>query len=329
MKKIKVKAVDFYDNFDYRTNVIFNILKQHYELDFSDDPDYLIYSVFGQENLKYDCIKIFYTGENLMPDFNLCDYAIGFDYLEYGDRYFRCPLYFSEHYSNVRNLMMTKHKNVNKELLKRKFCSFVYSNTKASEIRDLLYYKISEYKPIESGGLHLNNIGGRVNDKLKFESEHKFSIACENSQHPGYSTEKIVEAFAARTVPIYWGDPEIKKIFNPKSFICVSDFNDFDRLIYEIERIDNDDHLYLEMLKCPALNNPNYIIETFNNLEDFIINIIEQDKETAYRRNRKFWGEIYLEERRIWNKVYDRSLTKLIRRITNILYFKFKKYFDW
>ena len=59
----------------------------------SEDPDYIIYSGFGNDHLKYDCIRIFFTGECITPDFNECDYAIGFDRLTFGDRYARIPLY--------------------------------------------------------------------------------------------------------------------------------------------------------------------------------------------------------------------------------------------
>lgn len=42
-------------------------------------------------------IRIFYPPpENLVPDFNICDYAIGFHYLDFEDHYFRFPLYLVE-----------------------------------------------------------------------------------------------------------------------------------------------------------------------------------------------------------------------------------------
>lgn len=35
---------------------------------------------------KYDCIKIFFTGEEQSPDFNIADYAVGYDDIRFGDR---------------------------------------------------------------------------------------------------------------------------------------------------------------------------------------------------------------------------------------------------
>ena len=58
----------------------------------------------------------------------------------------------------------------------------------------------------------MNNIGGAVSDKFAFQQKHKFSIAFENTSYCGYCTEKIVEAFVAGTIPIYWEIQEWQKI---------------------------------------------------------------------------------------------------------------------
>ena len=66
-----------------------------------------------------------------------------------------------------------------------------------------------QYKHIDSGGKYKNNIGAPVADKLAFLSEGKFNIAFENSSANGYTTEKLIEAFAAGTIPLYWGDESV------------------------------------------------------------------------------------------------------------------------
>ena len=76
--------------------------------------------------------------------------------------------------------------------------------------RDELFEYLSQYKLVDSGGRHKNNIGGSIDDKFLFQQQYKFSIAYENSSTPGYTTEKIIQALAAGTSePIYWGNPEI------------------------------------------------------------------------------------------------------------------------
>jgi hypothetical protein len=56
-------------------------------------------------------------------------------------------------------------------------------------------------------------------------AQYKFAFAMENERYPGYITEKILNAFQAGTIPIYWGDSKtVEKFFNPKAYIDVSKF---------------------------------------------------------------------------------------------------------
>lgn len=85
MKKIKIKFVDSCSGLD---NIFLTILQDKYDVELSNSPDYIFCSVFGNRHFLYDdCIKIFYTGENITPNFNLYDYALGFDYITFGSRY--------------------------------------------------------------------------------------------------------------------------------------------------------------------------------------------------------------------------------------------------
>jgi hypothetical protein len=134
-----------------------------------------------------------------------------------------------------------------------KFCSFVVSNAgkKKTQRRVDFFHTLSEYKKVDSGGRYLNNIGGPLAagsaSKIKFLSEYKFNIAFENKSKPGYTTEKIVEAFLAGTVPIYWGNPRIAEEFNPESFVDATSFkNDFD-LVQYVRELDEDESLYRKM----------------------------------------------------------------------------------
>ena len=219
-KKIKIKFVDFYDSFNTSDNDFIRVLNERYDVELSDNPDYIIYSGFGFKHLDYDCIRIFYTGECITPDFNQCDYAIGFDRLNFGDRYIRIPLYMLFQYKESY-LKLQHRKEFGEDFLAQKtgFCSFVYSNCFAQDLRTQMFEKLSQYKKVDSGGRYKNNIGGAVKDKNEFQSKYKFSIAFENASYDGYSTEKIVESFAAGTIPIYYGDPLIANDFDERAFV--------------------------------------------------------------------------------------------------------------
>ena len=228
-KHIKVMFTDFWDVFDNEDNFIMDALREHFDVEISDAPDFVFCSIFGRKHLKYDCAKIYYTGENIIPDFNLVDYGLGFQDIDFYDRYLRLPHYVL--YPRACKLGLMKPQLSDEELLNRKFCNYVISNAISADERGIFIDKLSAYKPLASGGRYHNNVGGPVADKIDFARGYKFSIAFENSGARGYTTEKIMEAFASDTVPIYWGNPDIAKEFNPESFVNCHDFASFDEVV--------------------------------------------------------------------------------------------------
>lgn len=284
-KKIKIAFIDFWSSFyagDINCNLysaVLDILSERYEVELSEQPDYIFYSCFGHENLSYDCIKIFFTGELLTPNFNECDYAIGFDFMDYGDRYLRFPLYrLSERFS----LALDKHIGIEGALKgKSGFCSFVVSNGAGQKARLEMFEKLSSYKKVDSGGKFMNNVGGAVRDKLAFDSSHKFSIAFENCCYNGYVTEKIVDAFAAKTVPIYCGSRSIADEFNPDSFIDCTHCDSVDEMVELVKRVDSDDELYKKMLSTPIMKDKTSLQN--DELRRFLFHIFDQDYDQAFR----------------------------------------------
>ena len=173
-----------------------------------------------------------------------------------------------------------------------------------------LFEELSKYKKVDSGGRWMNNIGAPVTDKLEFEKRHKFSIACENSAHPGYTTEKLVQAFAARTVPIYWGDPWVGKVFNTQSFINASDFSSVEDVVKRVIEVDSDSDLYISMLKEPALRSDVYLSHNQRELFcRFLEGIFRQPIELARRRNRDLWGKKYIERQKSLRNVYENQMS--------------------
>lgn len=258
-KKIKIAFSDFWGGFENNPtgktndNIFYKMLSERFDIEISNNPDILIFSVFGNSHTRYKCKKVFYTGENIRPNFTICDYSISFDYLN-DDRNLRFPLSAITLYENGKidgfdnNIDFEKIKSE-----KTKFCNFIFSNPNA-ELRNTLFKELSKYKMVDSGGRALNNIGYLVDDKLKFQSQYKFSIAFENSEYPGYTTEKIVHPKLVDSIPIYWGNPEVGRDWNTKSFVNAYDFNNIFELIGFIKEVDNNDDLYYKILSEKHLN---------------------------------------------------------------------------
>ena len=92
----------------------------------------------------------------------------------------------------------------------------------------------------------------------------------------GYVSEKIIQPMSVGSIPIYWGDNQVKKDFNKDSFIFVNDFDNEDKLLDKIIELNNKPELYIEKLKQPWFSD-NKIPENFlprNILDYFEENIL-------------------------------------------------------
>lgn len=275
-------------------HAVLPFIEERYNLEITDDrdADYVFHSCLGHEVLKYSGIRIFVTGECVSPDFNISDYALAFDPIDFGDRYIRLPLIrlFTEAYESLCARAEPE------QILAKKngFCAYVMSNTKNSAPERVeLFEALSRYQPVASGGKWRNNVGGPVADKIAFQSTHKFVLALENESYPGYLTEKFAQAAQSNAIPIYWGDPTITDIINPRAFVNVRDFQSTDALVSHIQSLDQDDAAYLSMLSEPWFRGGKEPEEwRAQGYRDFLANIFEQPKERAYRRNRSRWGKI-------------------------------------
>ncbi|AFI06346.1 alpha1,3-fucosyl transferase [Helicobacter cetorum MIT 99-5656] len=172
---------------EFKYFILYPILSQHYEITLHANPNKPTDIVFSnplgatRNILSYPNTKrIFYTSENQVPDFNLFDYAIGFDELEFKERYLRMPLYYAQlhrcaeltndttspyklkpnsPYSQTKptHHFKTNHPHlcsvVNGDIdpLKREFASFVASNSQAP-VRNAFYDALSSVGAIAGGG---------------------------------------------------------------------------------------------------------------------------------------------------------------------------------
>ena len=252
------------------------------------NPDYYIYATFGCEylnNTYNNSIKIAFFTENQLPDLDYADYAIGLSHINYLDRYFILP--YLVYYFNSNNLFIDNITKARENAIKyhnrTKFCAAVISN--GFGLRIFFINELNKYKTVDMGGRHHNNIGGNVRNKIEFLSSYKFSIGMENSEADGYATEKIIDSYLAGTIPIYYGDYTIDEYINPKSYILIRDRDDIQEKIEYIKKIDNDDELYQNILKEKVFIDDNFLEKISEERRKFIINIFEQRKDLAKRRD--------------------------------------------
>lgn len=300
MKTLRLAFVDFDgwgNDFNPDDFILTKIIRKKYNVQIVDrNPDFVFCSCFHYKVLNYDCPRIFFTGECVFPDFNIYDYAIGFNNFAYQDRYLRFPLWLD--YEKSVELAKQKHLLSDDVLLgKKEFCNFVVSNSNGADERKLLFEALNSYKRVDSAGKYLNNMGGRCKDKLEFQKNYKFSAAFENCKCDGYITEKIMDAFAAGTIPIYFGTDYITKEINPKSFINYNDFSSLQELVDYVKKIDTNDEEYLKIMKEPVFTkdcgaSKDFLSDDCAKVLDFFTNIFENNY-GVIRRNTGWAGKFY------------------------------------
>ena len=181
---------------------------------------------------------------------------------------------------------------------KQYFCCFIVSNPNCVQ-RNMFFELLKKYKPIQSCGQYMKNVSFVVPDRileqddyLKFISKFKFMITFENYSTEYYHTEKIFNAMRAGTVPIYWGDPLVEKLYNKNCFInipsrdsntnqqytLVEQYKEFEKIVEKVINYDTNQKEYVNLFKEPCiLNAKQEDIKIKNNIK-VIENLIYLEK---------------------------------------------------
>lgn len=69
----------------------------------------------------------------------------------------------------------------------------------------------------------------RIDWKGDLFIDSMYHIAVENTQHRNYFTEKIIDCFTSKTIPIYWGCPNIGEYFNTDGMILFENLEELDK----------------------------------------------------------------------------------------------------
>jgi hypothetical protein len=147
---------------------------------------------------------------------------------------------------------------------KKRFCTFVVRNGGCS-VRNKFMQLLSKYKSVDCAGTFMNNLKGLTapddehvygDTYLGFLQSYKFMICFENCKKPGYITEKILNAYMAGCIPIYWGSHEALTWLNPKAFLFLKDesLESMQQLIEQIKEMDQHPEFYQAMFKEPLIH---------------------------------------------------------------------------
>jgi hypothetical protein len=120
-----------------------------------------------------------------------------------------------------------------------------------------------------------NNIeDARLGKEFVF-GDSQFGIVIENTSYRGYFTEKILDCFLLKTIPVYWGCSNIGDYFDIDGIIT---FNNVDDLIYKTNQLNES---YYEDRKEIINKNWKLALEYVNyeqNIVNTITNIFKHNK---------------------------------------------------
>ena len=118
-------------------------------------------------------------------------------------------------------------KEFNDSIEKSKKTSMILSSKMMTENQ----IKRIEFARLNSSNLDLFGIGFKpIEIKELGLNEYHFSVCFENDIYDTYFTEKILDCFATKTIPVYSGTRKISEHFNDKSIIFLDDLDDIKNL---------------------------------------------------------------------------------------------------
>lgn len=273
MKTLKLYFEDMwgYDQFQFNPhdNYFTNLFKLNFNVVIDPNPDILIFSVFGLNNRRYNCKKIFFCGENTGHNFRdpitePCNASLS--QFEEKDKNIYFPLWglfvnwFHQEQPKPLPSNPTFHCDVGNiinpgRVDKNKFCAFINNNPIEDRLR--MFELLSKYKKVDSyGGLH-NNVGGPIRGseqaKMLVLKDYKFTIAFENSYHPGYNTEKIIQPLAVNTIPLYKGGERVLEFFNKNKIIFANNFSSLEEMSDYVIDLDKDEERFYKLTELSGV----------------------------------------------------------------------------
>lgn len=217
-----------FDTF-YRDVLICNMVTQEFEVRkpaAGERPDVIVFGPYGSDvPAPGDYLRVGYICENYAYDGPPCDFVF-----TVSEQNLRDTPSARIQWHGIDPEALVKSETIDPENTlrsKTRFCNFLYSNP--VPYREEFFQRLSKYKRIDAPGASMRNMPSidegappgqsRWETKRRFLAKYKFTLALENEIFPGYQTEKLYDGMRANSIPVYFGDSQASKLFNPGSFV--------------------------------------------------------------------------------------------------------------
>ena len=104
----------------------------------------------------------------------------------------------------------------------------------------------------------------KLSDKIQLFREFQFSLVIENSRQANYFTEKLCDCLYTKTIPVYYGAPNIHEYFDTTGWIILEN-ESVDALLEKLAKLDNDWYnRHLEIVEKNYTTVQQYLVFTNN-----------------------------------------------------------------
>lgn len=202
-------------------------------------------------------INIWVSHENRRPPHQFFDFTISSDLDSYQDTnvYFPHIFNYIDFFRNQASYV--RHSVTDDELLskriisgssKRKFACIFLNNPETLRLRTLS--ELRKIGQVDVFGRYSNRY---VENKIVTGSEYIFQLCFENDFYPGYITEKPLEAWLSKSIPIYYG-ADSGGVLNSSSLLNLANYENLAQLLDEVNEIRKDESKQIEILQEPLLS---------------------------------------------------------------------------
>jgi len=268
-------SVNFTDCPVHLENFFLRILETRYRVVREDRPEFLFYALTGQRHRLYNCVKIYTHHETYLPNWKECDYAI-IPHKVDDPRAYYLPIYaFDQHLEPMLRKAVPDPASLRAAKPHFSLLSSYADRTVARRIR--FFELLNRRRKVDSAGRAVNNCGFAGipghEAKLEFYRAYRFIISFENKERLGWTTEKMYDPLAVHAIPIFWGDHQASRYFNPDCFINAHDFDSERELADYVLHVDETPELYQKYLRATPFHD-NHPPEEFS--RERILNFFER-----------------------------------------------------
>ena len=247
----------------FHVNKLEELLQTKINITSPENANLIICSGFGNQKYNYPNKKkiyLSYESNFNVPDNNLPNTIYFSSHLPLKPNLFYLPLFTCYYGFEIYNQIL-KIKTLTEEEFSQKIDCFSLVSNPNSTFRNEFLKKLTDNINVHNYGKVLRNIDNEIIQKScwydprlgNYIKNYKFIFCFENTSKVGYHTEKIMHGFRNNVIPIYWGDPAIKLIFNSDAYINVNELG-IDKAFEKIKLLCNNVNEYNKMLEQPRIH---------------------------------------------------------------------------